>query len=149
MVIDKLEHFEKYVSLNPLFGVVAEYLKANDLLHMETGKHVIQGEDLYVNIVEAKPKSREEAKLEAHHEYIDVQLPLSDAEEMGYTPLADCHPQDAPYNAADDILFYEGAADSYITMKPGMFSILFPQDGHAPAITPRGLKKAIFKVKVC
>ena len=29
-----------------------------------------------------------------------------------------------------------------------MFAIFFPQDGHAPGITPDGVKKIIVKVKV-
>ena len=148
MVIDKLENFEHYVALHPLFAVVARYLKEHDLHQMETGKQMIQGEELFLNLVAAKPKSKEQAKLEAHRDYIDIQLPLSDSEVMGYTPTADCQPQDAPFDVENDIIFYEGLAESYIEVKPGMFAIFFPEDGHAPAITPTGLKKAIFKVKV-
>ena len=148
MVIDKLENFEHYVALHPLFAVVARYLKEHDLHQMETGKHIIQGDDIYLNLVEAKPKSKEQAKLEAHRDYIDIQLPLSAPESMGYTPTADCQPQDAPFDAENDIIFYEGLAESYIEVRPGMFAIFFPEDGHAPAISASGLKKAIFKVKV-
>jgi biofilm protein TabA len=38
-------------------------------------------------------------------------------------------------------------AETYVTVKPGMFAIFFPQDGHAPGITPDGVKKVIVKVK--
>lgn len=38
MVIDKLEHIGKYVSLHPLFSQVAEFLKSCDLKNMEVGK---------------------------------------------------------------------------------------------------------------
>ena len=55
--------------------------------------------------------------------------------------------KDAPYSEEKDITFFEGPADSYIDVKPGMFAIFFPQDGHAPAITPNGVKKIIIKVK--
>lgn len=54
---------------------------------------------------------------------------------------------DAPYNAEKDITFFEGLAETYITVKPGMFAIFFPQDGHAPGISPDGVKKVIVKVK--
>ena len=46
-----------------------------------------------------------------------------------------------------DITFFEGLAETYIAVKPGMFAIFFPQDGHAPGITPDGVKKVIVKVK--
>ena len=148
MVIDKMENFGKYVALNPLFGIVADYLKTNDLNALEVGKYTIQGDELRLNIAQTKPKSKEEAKLEAHRDYIDIQIPLSDVEGMGYTPTCDCLPRDADYNAEKDILFYQGMAESYIDVKPGMFAIFFPEDGHAPGVTPTGVKKAIFKVKV-
>ena len=46
-----------------------------------------------------------------------------------------------------DITFFEGLAETYVTVKPGMFAIFFPQDGHAPGVTPEGVKKVIVKVK--
>ena len=50
MIIDTLQNFEKYVSVNPLFALVAEFLKNNDLDTLEPGKHVIKGDDVFVNI---------------------------------------------------------------------------------------------------
>ncbi|WP_418820127.1 YhcH/YjgK/YiaL family protein, partial [Phocaeicola sp.] len=82
-----------------------------------------------------------------HKDYIDIQIPLSGTEIMGYTAAQDCLPVDAPYNAEKDITFFEGLAEDYIAVKPGMFAIFFPQDGHAPGITPDGVKKIIVKVK--
>ena len=91
--------------------------------------------------------SLEDAKLETHKDFIDIQIPLSGTEIMGYTAAKDCVPEDAPYNAEKDITFFTGLAESYIEVKPGMFAIFFPQDGHAPGITPDGVKKVIVKVK--
>ena len=45
---------------------------------------------------------------------------------MGYTAAQDCLPVDAPYNAEKDITFFEGLAEDYIAVKPGMFAIIFP-----------------------
>ena len=44
-----------------------------------------------------------------------------------------------------DISFYPGLAESYIPVKPGMFAIFFPQDAHAPGVSPDGVKKVIVK----
>lgn len=146
MVIDTLENLEKYVSLNPLFKDVVDFIKSNDLNALETGKHEIKGSDLFVNIQNAKGKSKEKTVLETHKQMIDIQIPLSSAETYGYTPLC-CLPE-AEYNEAKDITKYEGAADTYVTCKPGEFAIFFPQDGHAPCITDaEEIRKAIFKVK--
>lgn len=147
MIVDTLENLEKYASLNPLFPQAIEFLKSHDLQRMETGKTELKGKDLLVNIAQTNPKCKEEAKLETHNEYIDIQIPLSGTEIMGYTPASDCTPTDALYNVDKDITFFEGLADTYVAVKPGMFAIFFPQDGHAPGITPDGVKKVIVKVK--
>lgn len=147
MVIDKLENIEKYTSLHPLFGLVVDFLKSHDLHALEIGKTELKGKELLVNVAQTNPKGKENARLETHKEYIDIQIPLSGTEIMGYTPTPDCLPADAPYNAEKDITFFEGLAESYLEVKPGMFAIFFPQDGHAPGITPDGVKKVIVKVK--
>ncbi len=148
MVIDKLEHIGEYVSLHPLFAQVAEFLKSTDWATLEIGKKELKGKELWVNVAQTQPKTSKEARLEAHKEYIDIQIPVSDVEVMGYTPLQEELPVSTPYNAEKDIMFFDGPAESYLTVKPGMFAIFFPQDVHAPGITPKGVKKIIVKIKV-
>jgi len=147
MVVDTFENLEKYASLNPLFSQAIEFLKSTDLNALEVGKTVLKDNDLVVNVQQTAPKTKEQAKLETHNVFIDIQIPLSGTEVMGYTAAKDCKPADAPYSAEKDITFFEGLADDYVSVKPGMFAIFFPQDGHAPGITPTGVKKVIVKVK--
>lgn len=145
MVIDTIENLEKYVSLNPLFKDVVEFIKSNRLDDLEVGKHAIKGADLFVNIQMAKGKSKDIALLETHKKMIDIQIPLSAPETYGYTPLCDL--PEAAYYEEKDITKYAGEANTYVTCKPGEFAIFFPQDGHAPCISGEAeIKKAIFKV---
>lgn len=146
MVVDKLENLEKYASLNPLFAKAIEYLKVTDLNTQELGKVKLQGDDLVINFSQTKPKTKEEAKLETHNQFIDIQIPLSGVEVMGYTVRTNL--SETEYDADKDISFYPGLAESYISVKPGMFAIFFPQDAHAPGISPDGVKKVIVKVLV-
>ena len=145
MVIDKLENLEKYVSLNPLFAQAVEFLKTTDLNAHEIGKVVLKEGELIVNFAQTRPKTKEEAKLETHNNFIDIQIPLSGVETMGYTPRTDLPEEE--YNAEKDTTFYKGFAKDYLTITPGMFAIFFPQDGHAPGVTPDGVKKVIVKVR--
>ncbi|MBQ0050034.1 MAG: YhcH/YjgK/YiaL family protein [Bacteroidales bacterium] len=145
MILDKLQNLERYAALNPLFKDVARYIQENDLNAMSTGRHNILGDELYVNIQSAAAKTREQAKLESHKLMIDIQVPLSAGEEHGWRSLAECTP--APYNEDDDISFHEDHPATYFSAEPGDMVIFFPEDGHAPAISANGLRKAIFKVK--
>ncbi len=146
MIIDTISNFEKYITLNPLFQVVADFLQKNNLNQMEEGIHEIKGKDLFVNITTAAARTIDEAVLETHRLMIDIQLPLSVEETYGYTPAGDLPP--APYVEEKDLtLIPSVAAQSYVTCRPGMFAVFFPQDGHAPCIASKNIKKAIFKVK--
>lgn len=147
MVIDTLDKLSFYAALNPLFEDVITFIASNDLNALETGKHAIKGDDLYVNIAVAKGKTKEEAVMETHEKMIDIQIPLSASETYGYTPLCDLPAGE--YNEEKDITKLPGVAgQTYVTCTPGMFAIFFPQDGHAPCISEEAeIKKAIFKVR--
>ena len=147
MISDRLENLSLYAALNPLFADVVEFLNDHDLQTLEVGKYPIQGNNVFLNLQMAKGRSQETAVLETHIEMIDIQIPLSAEESFGYTPLQDL--PDFEYNAEKDITKYgDTKAQTYVTVKPGQFVIFFPQDGHAPCITPQAeIKKAIFKIK--
>ena len=147
MIIDTLQNLEKYLSLNPRFETVLQFLKDHQLDALEAGKHPILGEDVFVNIQVAKGKTPEEAVVETHRVMADIQIPLSGEETYGYIP-AECLPE-ADYDEAKDMAKFPGvAAQSLVTCQPGMFAIFFPQDGHAPCITGQPeIRKAIFKVE--
>ncbi len=148
MIIDTIDNLSKYVTLNPLFADVLEFLKINSLNSLETGKYPIKGDDLFLNLTVAKGRTKEAAVLETHVKMIDIQIPISGSETFGYTPLEDL--PDFAYNEEKDITKYgETLAQTYVTVKPGQMAIFFPQDGHAPCIsTEAEIKKAIFKIKV-
>lgn len=146
MILDTLENLGKYAALNPLFPKVIEYLKNTDVLNHEPGRVDIDGNMLFVNHSVSQGKTVGEARIETHNAMIDIQIPLSCEEVMGYTPRKNL--PEAEYDAKKDISFYSGLAEQYVTVHPGEFVIFFPQDGHAPCITPiPEFRKLIFKVK--
>lgn len=146
MIIDKLENIGMYASVNPLFAQAIEFLKSTDLNAHELGKVVLKEGELFVNFAAARPKTKDDAKIETHNNFIDIQIPLTGIELMGYMPRTDL--AEAEYNAEKDVTFYPGHATDYLTVKPGMFAIFFPEDAHAPGVTEVELKKVIVKVRV-
>ena len=146
MILDTLENFGKYVSLNPLFPKVLEYLQNTDLMAQEPGCVNIDGNKLFVNHNVAKGKTVDQARMETHNPMIDIQIPLSCPEVIGYIPRQ--YLSRAEYDATKDITFYLDRPEQYITVHPGEFVIFFPEDGHAPCISPvPEYKKVIFKIK--
>ena len=147
MVLDSLQNSAKYASLHPAFKQACDFVKNTDWSKMEPGKTMLNGKDLFVNYSIAKGKTKEEAKIESHNNMIDIQIPLSCPETMGYTARKDLPEEE--YNEVKDITFYKGLAKDYVTIFPGSFVIFFPEDGHAPCISDeKEIKKVIFKVRV-
>ena len=145
MVLDTLENLERYASLNPLFADVVDFLKKNNIAEHEQGKVVLKENELLVNFSTASGKKENEARLETHDKMLDIQIPLNCTEIMGYTPRTKLPAE--TYNPVKDITFYNGPAEQYIKVEPGMFAIFFPEDGHAPCISDeKEIKKVIFKV---
>lgn len=147
MIVDTLENLKNYVSVNPLFADVIDFLSKNDLNSLEAGKHYIKDNDLFVNITTATGKTPDEATYETHNRMLDIQIPLSAPETYGYMPREDM--PEAEYNDVKDVTKYPGLkGGSLIKCRPGEFAIFFPQDGHQPCIGEGEIHKAIFKVRV-
>lgn len=147
MIIDELSHLKDYTGVHPLLQHVIDFLAEHDLSAMDDGRYPVDADSgSYVNIQTIPFKEKAYAKLESHRKMIDIQIPLTGDEEMGYVPVS--RAEAAPYDEQKDITFHPGCTDNYVTVKKGMFAIFFPQDVHAPGITSVSIKKAVFKIPV-
>ena len=148
MVLDLLENLKSYEALNPRFAKVVDFLQNTELDNLPLGRNEICGDAVYANVMEVKPKNREEAFVELHRKYIDIHVPITADETRGYTPINELPCAD--YDSAGDAAVYPVGmpAREYVNVRKGEFAIFFPQDGHAPAITSVPLKKAVIKVAI-
>jgi YhcH/YjgK/YiaL family protein len=146
MILGTLKNIPAFLQLDPRFQKAFDFILANDLTGMETGKIALDGDKLFITIAELEGKAPETAKIEAHHKYIDIQVVLQGQEIMGWNALENCTQEIAPYDPDKDIVFYTNAPSTYVTVQPGEFVVFYPEDGHAPAIGTGAIKKAIVKV---
>ena len=148
MILDTLDNLDKYASLNPLFPKAIEFLKNSDLNSLPLGRNEIMGDEIFANVMEVQPRTKEEVPVEIHRKYIDIQVPISGGEVMGYTPKSAL--PEGEYSDENDVTLYPIGmlAQDYVNVKQSMFTIFFPQDGHAPAVTPVKVKKVIVKIAV-
>ena len=148
MIFDTLANAARYAALHPLFPRAFEFLRTADLKALAPGRHPIDGENLIVIAEMAAGRRRDDAKLECHRQYIDIQLVLDGTDEMGWKPLCDCVDPLAEYRAEKDIQFFRDAPASWIATPPGAFCIFFPEDAHAPLVGTGEIRKVILKVAV-
>ncbi len=147
MIIDSIENLNLYFNLNPHLKEVFDYINKNDLTQVPDGIVNINSKKVFANFCTVNGKSKEDAVVETHDKMMDIQIPLSSTETMGYIPRAKL--PNVEYNKDNDISFYSEKPEQYVDVHPGMFVIFLPQDGHAPCIsTEKTLKKVIFKVEI-
>lgn len=147
MILDSLDRLACYGQISPLLDKVLDFLKNTDLKTLKPGRITIQGDDLFVNVNCQDAKTREEAPIESHREYIDIQIPVTCDEEMGYQPQSFNSPVTVPYDSQKDVAFHEGLCDTYVNVRKGMFVVFFPGEGHAPGIVNSSILKLIIKIR--
>ena len=146
MIIDILKNSAVAESLHTAFKQVFDYVKTHDLTKYDLGKIELDGERVFINITEVQGKERNDAILETHNNYIDIQFPLVGEETYAWESRSLLSRPNEAYNEKDDITFYPDKASVYFKLTPGKFAIFFPEDGHAPCIGQGKIKKAIAKV---
>lgn len=148
IIINQLQHAERYFKMHPAFEKAFMFLRRDDLAELPPEKYEIDGDRLFCMISKGPGRSRAEAKLEAHRKYIDIQYVIAGTDEMGWKPTADCKQIDKPYNADEDIMFFNDPPDSWTPVPAGSFVIFFPQDAHAPLVSEGEIHKAVLKIAV-
>jgi len=148
MILSKLEDADRYISLHPLIARALEHLRTTDLHALAPGKYTVQGDELFM-IVKASPgKKREEAKLECHRRYIDIQLVIEGVDEMGWRPLEECKNPVSEFDLERDIQFFEDMPSSWVATPAGSFCMFFPDDAHAPLVSDGMIRKVLMKIAV-
>lgn len=148
MIVDTLNETTQYEAIHPRFKQAFDYLKQHDLTNAPVGKIMLDGDNLFISVAEMEGKEAQAARTETHQKYIDIQMPLSNTETIGWIAADACKHVTQAYDASKDIAFFEEQPTTYISLKPGQFAVFFPQDGHAPGISTGILKKIIVKVRI-
>lgn len=148
MILDSLHNSAQIDSLHPLFKKAFDYIKSTDFSTLENEKIFLEGDDLFVMINEYTGKTREEAVVETHKKYIDIQIPLTKPEIIGWISDRKLLSPKSSYNKEKDIAFFSDQPTTYLTVLPQEFVIFFPEDGHAPGICEGLARKVVLKIKL-
>jgi YhcH/YjgK/YiaL family protein len=107
------------------------------------------GDKLFARALRQDTGARDAFKWETHREYIDLQYIVGGGEIIEWSPAAKLT-ADVAYDDKTDFQFYAPAeADALLTMQDGLFTFLFPADGHKPLVsdgTNRYVHKVIAKI---
>lgn len=148
MIISTLTQSERIETLHPLFKQVFDFVKQNDFLSMPIGRIELDEDRLFINNSESELIPKEAQVLEIHKKYLDIHIPLDGCEVIGWKPAEKLSRVRTSYDESVDIAFYTDVPDTYVSVLPGQFAVIYPEDAHAPLIGKGNLRKLIVKVKI-
>ncbi|MBU0729872.1 MAG: YhcH/YjgK/YiaL family protein [Proteobacteria bacterium] len=148
MILDVLENAHRYLTLNKGFPKAIEFLLRHDLDQLPVEKYEIAGGRVYAMVAKDPGRKKENALLETHEKYIDIQLVLAGTDDMGWKPKSSCKHPTGEYDKESDIQFFADQPDAWLPVKRGLFVIFFPEDAHMPLISAGQLHKVVVKVAV-
>jgi YhcH/YjgK/YiaL family protein len=127
------------------------FLRTTQLDTLSVGKHVIDGDNVFVTVTEGPTKDYDKTGWEAHRKYLDVHLMIRGKERIGVMNPTNARVTN-PYDETKDVGNFDAATkgDYYVADSNTML-IFFPLDSHRPSIHVDGydtVKKLVVKIKV-
>ncbi|AGH82466.1 hypothetical protein PCNPT3_12650 [Psychromonas sp. CNPT3] len=126
-----------------------DFLNKTDLKALSLGRHEIQGEDIFANVMsfDSVPASQKEA--EVHQQYIDLQCLISGEEKIEFGLAAHYELSQAYDKENDFALVVNIENKSEVVLCADMFAVFFPGQPHKPGciVTEKAnIKKIVVKI---
>lgn len=151
MIYDKKENLMQYKGISKNLDRALDYLAQTDLTNVEAGRYEVDGLHVFALVQAPESKPKEEARWEAHRDYIDIQYLIDGEETIGFQNIGTLTVSE-PYSMEKDIVFFNENGEGFFPqLVPGSFVICFPEDAHMPLICthePKQVKKVVVKIEV-
>lgn len=148
MILDELTHCNNYTSLHTNFKQAFTFLQQPDLLSLKPGHYEIDGEDVFAIIAKDQGRKKDEAQLEIHNKYIDIQFVLQGIDTMGWKSKSACTEAAGAYDPDNDIQFFADLPTAWFSTRPNHFTVFFPDDAHLPLIGDDIIHKVVVKIAI-
>lgn len=148
MILDVIDNMLQYLPLGKGFEKAIEFLSRQDLSLLPAGKYEIDGNRIYAMVSKSAGRCKENALLEAHEQYIDIQVVLAGTDDMGWKSKTLCCKPSVDYDQQRDVQFFADEPDVWLSVRSGSFAIFFPEDAHMPTISSEQIHKVIVKIAI-
>ena len=147
MIVDSFDYIACYKGLHPNLDTAIDWLNSHTLDALENGKTIIDGENVFVNVMDADLRDADGAAFEYHRRYADLQIDITGGEGWGYTN----EPGEEVGKYAVDCGFQDSASVVSGALGEGRFVLFFPTELHKPGLVQDGcanVRKAVVKIKM-
>ncbi|MCI5556811.1 YhcH/YjgK/YiaL family protein [bacterium] len=148
MITDTLQNLGRYRGIHPNLDTAIRWLATHDVAALPNGRTDVDGDRVFLNVMDADLRPAGDAAFEVHRRYADLQLDLTGGERWGWADSA--APQGAP-DAQKDIGFLTGPEQAAGVLGGGRFVLFLPGEPHKPSCLAPGcthLRKAVVKIEM-
>ena len=148
MITDTLQNLPRYRGLHKNLDVAIRWLMAHDPAALPNGRTEIDGDRVFINVMDAALRDAEGAAFEYHHRYADLQIDLTGSEQWGWAAAG---AEEKPSYGACDAGDRTGPEQAAGTLGDGRFALFFPGEPHKPSCrTPDcdTVRKAVVKIEM-
>ena len=147
MICDDLKHLKRYQGLNKNLDTAIDYLQTHGLAALPDGRTEVDGDNVFINLMDATLHSDHGFHPEYHKTYADLQIDITGGEGWGYTNI----PGKEIGEFTGDCGFQDSASVVTGALGEGRFVLFFPTELHKPGLVQHGcvgVRKAVVKIKM-
>ena len=152
MIFSKLTAKDPLTAYPKAIRQALEFIQKTDWKAIENGKHPIDGDKMFANVMDMTTRPFEGSHPEIHEKYIDLMYWPEGGEKIGVAPYLGVEPilESRPEN---DIAFLASVdGESVLTATEGCFGVFFPWDAHRPGLFledgPAVSRKCVVKISM-
>lgn len=147
MICDSLEHLKRYQGLNKNLDTAIDYLQTHDLAALPDGRTEVDGDNVFINMMDATLHSDHGFHPEYHKTYADLQIDITGGEGWGYATA----PGEEVGTFTGDIGFQNSPDAVTGSLGEGRFVLFFPGELHKPGVARpecTKVRKAVVKIRM-
>lgn len=148
MILGEINNLAQIKTGNPLLNEALQWVALHYKDPFEKGTIELFDGRVKVNSETVAMLPQGKQMLEAHRRFIDIHVPISSEETIGWASLKHLRNITQSYDPEKDIEFYGDEPQSYISVRSGQCAIFFPEDAHAPNIGVGRHKKYCVKIAI-
>ena len=147
MICDTLEHLARYNGLHPNLDTAIDYLLTHDLSALPNGRTEVDGDEVFINVMDAALHPDAGYHPEYHKLYADLQIDITGGEGWGYATA----PGEEVWTFTGDIGFQNSPDAVTGSLGEGRFVLFFPGELHKPGVARpecTKVRKAVVKIRM-
>ena len=126
-----------------------EFIQNHDMAQLEKGRHEIDNENVYVNVIEYQSADAQSRMWEGHRDYIDIHYMISGEEILQVSHKESMYVGE--YADEDDFYPAQGNPQIQYMLKKGDMCLCVPNEIHKTGVIlgeSQEIMKAVFKIKI-